>query len=131
MKKEYSIERIGRRTDQEIEKLAEIWEASVRATHDFLGEEDIQGLVPEVKAGLKGVEQLMLARNHLGTTVGFIGIDKQKIEMLFVEPNWFGKGAGSFLICHAIENCGATAVDVNEQNPGARGFYEHMGFRVA
>ena len=53
MKKEYSIERIGRRTAQEIEKLAEIWEASVRATHDFLGEEDIQGLVPEVKAGLK------------------------------------------------------------------------------
>ena len=48
MKQEYSIERIGRRTDQEIEKLAEIWEASVRATHDFLGEEDIQGLVPEV-----------------------------------------------------------------------------------
>ena len=60
MKQEYSIERIGRRTDQEIEKLAEVWEASVRATHDFLGEEDIQGLVPEVKAGLKGVEQLML-----------------------------------------------------------------------
>lgn len=131
MKQEYSIERIGRRTDQEIEKLAEIWEASVRATHDFLGKSDIQGLAPEVKAGLKGVEKLMLAQDSAGTTVGFIGIDKQKIEMLFVEPKWFGKGVGSFLIRHAIDNCGATAVDVNEQNPGARGFYEHMGFWVA
>lgn len=130
MKQEYSIERIGRRTDQEIEKLAEIWEASVRATHDFLGKSDIQGLAPEVKAGLKGVEKLMLAQDSAGTTVGFIGIDKQKIEMLFVEPKWFGKGVGSFLIRHAIDNCGATAVDVNEQNPGARGFYEHMGFWV-
>lgn len=130
MKQEYSIERIGRRTDQEIEKLAEIWEASVRATHDFLGEADIQGLAPEVKAGLKGVEKLMLAQDSAGMTVGFIGIDKQKIEMLFVEPKWFGKGVGSFLIRHAIDNCGATAVDVNEQNPGAKGFYEHMGFWV-
>ncbi len=31
---------------------------------------------------------------------------------------------------YAIDICGATTVDVNEQNEQAVGFYQKMGFRV-
>lgn len=31
---------------------------------------------------------------------------------------------------YAVKNFGASKVNVNEQNRGAKGFYEHMGFSV-
>ncbi|ROS69598.1 acetyltransferase (GNAT) family protein [Vibrio crassostreae] len=34
------------------------------------------------------------------------------------------------LLQHAIEQLAATKVDVNEQNPQAVGFYQHMGFKI-
>ena len=51
------------------------------------------------------------------------------MEMLFVDPEFFGLGAGGMLMKFAIE-AGARYVDVNEQNTGARGFYEHLGFKT-
>jgi len=48
--------------------------------------------------------------------------------MLFISPDAQGHGIGSALCQYAIEYLGATKVDVNEQNPRAREFYEKMGF---
>ncbi len=53
-----------------------------------------------------------------------------KIEMLFVAPAVRGSGVGRRLVEHAISQCGATLVDVNEQNEQAVGFYQKMGFAV-
>lgn len=50
--------------------------------------------------------------------------------MLFVKPNFIGQGIGKPLIKTATENYNAEKVDINEQNPVAKGFYEHMGFIV-
>lgn len=50
--------------------------------------------------------------------------------MLFILPSYRGQGIGELLTNYAIKNQGATKVDVNEQNPQAVGFYEHVGFRV-
>ena len=102
--------------------LVEIWERAVRATHDFLEEKDIQ----EIKAALipeyfPQVEVFVLEDDRCGA-VGFIGILGGKIEMLFVDSACHGQGFGTELIEFAINN-GATAVDVNEQNPSAVRFY--------
>ena len=51
--------------------------------------------------------------------------------MLFVHPRVMGKGYGSALLLFAVRDKGVRKVDVNEQNPAARAFYERMGFRVA
>lgn len=59
---------------QEYDRAAELWGASVRATHDFVTEADLD--------------------------------------------------------VHALQEFGATRVDVNEQNPRAVGFYQHHGFRT-
>ena len=66
--------------------------------------------------------------------VAFMGCNWPQIEMLFVEPECFGLGIGKMLLDHARQRAmaeGATlTLDVNEQNPAALAFYEHMGFVV-
>lgn len=117
------------RTDILIDALTELWEASVRATHRFLTEEDIEKLIPFVKTGLHNIETLIVAYDNSKPTA-FAGIDGHKIEMLFVLPDCFGKGLGKVLTILAIAQYGVHYVDVNEQNPQAAGFYRHIGFEV-
>lgn len=111
-------------------RVVDVWEASVRATHDFLTEADIQFYLPFVQNGLPHVEHLLCMRDSTGQVVGFIGVVGMKIEMLFIDPAWRGQGIGRRLLTHAVEVLGATLVDVNEQNPQAVGFYDRMGFEV-
>lgn len=68
--------------------------------------------------------------NGADEPVAFMGIAGNKLEMLFVAPEERGKGVGRLLLRHAVEARGVREVDVNEQNPQARGFYERLGFRV-
>jgi putative acetyltransferase len=65
-----------------------------------------------------------------GGIQGFIGILENKIEMLFVSPEYFGKGVGKALMDFAVKKIGVNEVCVNEQNVKAKEFYEHIGFRV-
>jgi putative acetyltransferase len=111
-------------------EIVDVWEASVRATHDFLTEEDIQQLRPLVLNRYLDAVNLNCVKNSAGEIVGFIGILADRIEMLFVHPEYRGKSVGKFLTRYALQEVGATKVDVNEQNPQAIGFYEHLGFEV-
>lgn len=59
-----------------------------------------------------------------------MGIESDKIEMLFLSPDCIGQRWGSRLIDLAVCVYGVTRVDVNEQNELAARFYRHKGFRV-
>lgn len=50
--------------------------------------------------------------------------------MLFLHPDYFGKGLGKELVQRAFDKLNVKFVDVNEQNPDAKIFYERMGFKV-
>ena len=50
--------------------------------------------------------------------------------MMFIKDSERGKGTGKRLLSHGIENYDVYELAVNEQNPQAKGFYEHMGFKV-
>lgn len=65
-----------------------------------------------------------------GRAVAFMGIEAGALEMLFISPEERGKGLGKRLIQYGIENYSVERLAVNEQNPQAKGFYEHMGFHV-
>ena len=58
----------------------DVWERSVRATHDFLAEDDIVGLRPEAESGIAGVERLTVAYDG-GAPCGFAGSQDGKLEM--------------------------------------------------
>lgn len=117
------------KTDILVDALTTLWEASVHATHHFLTEDDIQKLTPFVKIGLSGIEILIVAADNQ-KNIAFMGIEAGKIEMLFISPDYFGKGIGRQLAELGISQYGVRYVDVNEQNPQAIGFYEHIGFEV-
>ena len=59
-----------------------------------------------------------------------MGLDGHKLEMLFISPEKRGRGLGRKLLEYGMEKFGVNELVVNEQNPQARGFYEHMGFAV-
>jgi putative acetyltransferase len=73
---------------------------------------------------------LLGVRDSAGQVVGFIGVEGEKVEMLFIHPAWRGQGVGRRLLGYAVTTLGATELDVNEQNPQAIGFYLRMGFEV-
>lgn len=110
--------------------VVEVWEASVRATHEFVTEADIEVFRPLVRDGLPHVPHLLCVRARDGQVAGFIGVEDGKVEMLFVHPAWRGKGIGQRLLRYAVTTLGASELDVNEQNPQAIGFYLRMGFEV-
>ena len=117
------------RDDALVDRLVELWEASVRATHDFLTEDDIRGIRTYLPDALRSIADLRIVRDAEGVPVAFMGTEGQRLEMLFADPVYRGMGAGTLLVREAI-GCGVDSVTVNEQNPAARGFYEHMGFVV-
>jgi len=118
---------IQNRTDILINQLVALWKQSVKVSHHFLTSEDIERLTPFVKIGVSSIETLVV-KYDADIPIAFMGIDGNKIEMLFVSADYFGKGIGKELVAYAIENHNAQYVDVNEQNPAAVGFYKHIGF---
>ena len=118
------------RTPELIEALLKVWEASVRATHKFLSEPEIERIKEYVPDAMMGVAHLVIAENEEGIPLAFMGIQDGALEMLFVSPDERGNGIGKALLDHGIKDYGVTSLTVNEQNPQARGFYEHMGFEV-
>lgn len=120
------IREMTNRTAEKLEELKEVWEASARATHRFLTEEEIvriRGYVPQAMAA---AEHLVTAEEQ-GRAVGFFGTAGTRLEMLFLAPAARGRGLGRRMAQRAIWDYGVREVTVNEQNPGAVGFYEHRG----
>lgn len=117
-------------TPADFPRLAEVWEASVRATHDFLAEGDIEYFRPLVEHEFLPQVELVCVRDAAGRPIAFAGVAEDKLEMLFVDPAWRGCGVGRELLRHAVARMGAILVDVNEQNQQAVGFYRRMGFEV-
>ena len=115
------------RSEELVSQLFELWEASVRVTHDFLPAGEVERIAAMVPAAIAGVPTLLVCTRD-GEPVGFLGMDGAFIEMLFVAAACRGQGIGRSLVERATADYGATEVSVNEQNPQAVGFYERMGF---
>lgn len=113
-----------------IEQLLEVWESSVKATHLFLSENEIEDIKKYVPQALKGIPYLIIVENENQVPIGFMGIVERHLEMLFISDEERGKGLGKELLQYGIEKYSINDLAVNEQNPFAKGFYEHMGFKV-
>lgn len=123
-----TMQKIVKCNEHDYTTLAGIWKRSVVATHKFLTKEAINeiesALIPDY---FPYVDLYAVVDNDI--TAGFIGLNSDRIEMLFVDSDRLGRGYGTSLIAFARRN-GATKVDVNEQNPNALGFYLANGFEV-
>lgn len=113
-----------------IEQLLGVWESSVKATHLFLSENEIESIKKYVPQALNEIPHLIIVENENQVPLGFMGIVEQHLEMLFISHEERGKGLGKELPQYGIEKYSINDLAVNEQNPLAKGFYEHIGFKV-
>ncbi len=113
-----------------INRLLEVWEDSVRATHLFLSNEEIKNIKKYVPKALERVSYLVIMKNENNMPIAFMGIEDTKLEMLFIKNSERGKGLGKQLLNYGIENYNVNELAVNEQNSNAKEFYEHMGFKI-
>ena len=120
----------GERTEELVRELLGVWERSVRATHLFLSDGEVRSIREYVPQALLGVAHLLVAKDEAGAPAAFMGVEDGALEMLFIDPEERGKGLGRRLLRLGIESYGVRRLAVNEQNPRAAGFYEHMGFEA-
>ncbi len=129
------ITEVQDRNPQLIDELLNVWERSVKETHLFLTSEQVAAIKEYVPQALESVEHLIVATKdaisaNAGMPVAFMGVADNKLEMLFIAPEEKGRGLGKRLLQLGIERYGVCELTVNEQNPQAVGFYEHMGFET-
>lgn len=126
---EYDIKEIKKqdRNLNLIREIVKVWEISVKKTHLFLSGGEIENIKAYVPDMLKEIPYLTVVEkdNHI---VAFMGVDGRKLEMLFVSPSEIGMGIGRKLMEYGIKKYFVNELCVNEQNPNAKGFYEHMEF---
>ncbi|MBU9789552.1 GNAT family N-acetyltransferase [Lentilactobacillus sp. TOM.63] len=113
-----------------IKSLLAVWESSVKATHLFLTDDEIQTIKTDIPEAISNVQHLILMTNESNRPIGFMGLNAQMLEMLFVSDEYRGKGLGKQLLEYGIKKYSVNKLGVNEQNPLAKGFYRHMGFKV-
>ena len=118
------------RTPECLDRLLEVWERSVKATHTFLSGGEVEAIKAYVPQALREVPRLGAGEDERGVPIGFLGADGQRLEMLFLLPEARGKGLGRALLQYGMDRYGLRELAVNEQKPQARGFYERMGFHV-
>lgn len=110
--------------------VVKLWEASVRATHHFLKEEDIEYFKPLILNTYIDAVELRCVRDNNKKIIGFLGVANQNLEMLFIHPEYRKQKIGKTLLNYSINQLNVTKVDVNEQNEQAVGFYKHFGFKT-
>ena len=121
---------INNKTEKLINELLNVWEDSVKSTHKFFSEEEIQNIKKYVPIELKAIAHLIIGINENNEPIAFMGIQDRKLEMLFIKNSDRGKGIGKKMLLYGIENYEVNKLSVNEVNLLAKGFYEHMGFKV-
>ena len=114
--------------DTYLQFIVQLWQANVKVTHTFLTEQEIQNIKQYIPQAVEHVPHLCIALSKQGELLGFIDVADQRLEMLFIQVNARGQGIGKQLLRYAIKNFDVNELTVNEQNPQAIGFYEHLGF---
>lgn len=112
-----------------LSELIAVWEDSVRSSHEFLSNAEIEKIKEYVPQAIKNIPILVVGFDNK-IPIAFMGIDGKKLEMLFVKSNRRRQGIGKTLLNFAITNYGVNELCVNEENPDAIKFYEGMGFET-
>ena len=123
-----TIEKIDHLTTSLKDELIGVWEKSVRSSHHFLSEEDLEYYRPRIRDIYFDAVDLYVVRNP--NMVAFMGLSEDMVEMLFVLPSEKGKGYGSALLNYAFEEKHIRKIDVNEQNTEAYQFYINRGYHA-
>lgn len=109
------------------EQMILVWEKSVKATHHFISSEEVDRLKELVKK-IDFTSYSVYCLTSGNKVLGFLGVENNVIETLFLDPEYIGQKLGTKLMNFALNDLKADKVNVNEQNIDAIKFYSKFGF---
>lgn len=117
-------------TPADVPRALQIWRDAVDATHGFLSAEHRAEIDAMVAGEFLPNVNLILAVDDDDCALGFLVMDGDMIDALFVDPAHHGRGVGTCLLEHALTLAPNATVDASEQAANALPFYLARGFRI-
>lgn len=112
----------------DINDVMEIWKNENIKTHQFIQKEYWKNNYNYVKEILPKAEVYVYILEE--NIVGFIGIDENYVEGIFVDRNNQSKGVGTSLLNKVKENRNNLKLNVYKKNKSAISFYKKNGFII-
>lgn len=112
----------------DIDAVMQIWQNENIKAHNFIPKEYWESNYEYVKKLLPNSEIYVYIEND--KIEGFIGINEDYIEGIFVNSNYQNKGIGTALLNKAKEEKEELTLNVYEKNRKAIKFYEKNGFKI-
>ena len=122
--------KVRRGTPADVPRALEIWRSAVDATHRFLTPDDRAEIDRMVAEDFLPNTEIWLVDGEDGVAAGFLVMDGDTIDALFVDPHLHGRGYGTALLDHALKLAPEATVDASEQATNALPFYLSRGFRI-
>lgn len=63
-----------------VSQLVEVWYRSVKETHLFLSDQEIENIKAYVPEAISNVAHLIIVENSMNEAIGFMGIENQRLE---------------------------------------------------
>ena len=112
----------------DINKVADIWLATNIKAHNFISAQYWKSNFKSVKEALSQAEVYVYA---CGTEIqGFIGLNDEYVEGIFVSGEMQSQGIGKILLNYAKDKRNKLLLNVYKKNARAISFYQREGFEI-
>lgn len=118
---------IRKSTNNDIEKIMEIWLDTNISVHNYIPQEYWTSNVEYVKKAIQEAEVYVYEDSK--KIKGFIGINKGHIEGIFVEEKYRNQGIGKELLSYCKNKYDKLTLEVYKKNTRAINFYEREQFK--
>ena len=112
----------------DINKIADIWLDTNIKAHYFIPAQYWKSNFESVKAALPQAE--VCVYEHDKEIQGFIGLNDEYVEGIFVSDKMQSQGIGKILLNHAKEKRNKLLLNVYQKNTRAVSFYQREGFEI-
>ncbi|PRY82850.1 N-acetyltransferase [Alkalibacterium olivapovliticus] len=113
---------------EDLDDVMAIWLKANTEAHHFISRQYWEENYEQVKSMLPQADIVVYEKN--GQNLGFIGLNNQFIEGLFVEPSEQSKGIGQALLDYAKRSKSSLMLHVYKNNRRAVHFYYKNGFCI-
>lgn len=119
---------IRKKDSKDIKKIMDIWIASNLDAHNFISKDYFYNNFDIVKDAIENATVYVYEQES--KVVGFVGINQEFIEGIFVDRNYRSKGIGKKLIDYCKKNYNTLSLNVYCKNKKAIEFYKREGFEI-
>ena len=119
---------IREKNNEDIKKIMDIWIKSNLDAHNFISKDYFYNNFDFVKDAIENATVYVYEQES--KVIGFVGINQEFIEGIFVDRNYRSKGIGKKLIDYCKKNYNTLSLNVYCKNKKAIEFYKREGFEI-